>query len=128
MAAHFYGHLGRLFSKGISIVNYENAVKYSRKAKNFLEECSGQDYTIYHMYGEAKRLALKDKCDEYLQSGIEITNVMYNELENEIDDILNQYYISDETGNHVYAQSSSVLLLKDYLKFVYRIIIRAGNG
>lgn len=121
MAAHFYGHLGRLFSKGISIVNYENAVKYSRKAKNFLEECSGQDYTIYHMYGEAKRLALKDKCDEYLQSGIEITNVMYNELENEIDDILNQYYISDETGNHVYAQSSSVLLLKDYLKFVYRI-------
>ena len=121
MAAHFYGHLGRLFSKGMSVINYEKAVKYSQKAKEFLEKCEGQDYTIYHMYAEAKRLALKDKCEEYLQSETEIASSVYNDLENETDDIMRQYDISDEEGNHVYARSSAIVLLKDYLKFVYRM-------
>ena len=121
MAAHFYGHLGRLYSKSSTILNYDYAVKYSYKAKKFLEECSGQDYTIYHMYGDAKRLALRDRCKRYIESEIDISHQAYRDLENEVDEILEQYSISDEAGNHVYARTTSVLLLKDYLRFVYQM-------
>ena len=121
MAAHCYGHLGRLYSKGTSItLNYEKAVECCKTALNFLEECNYQDYSVYHMYGDVKRLSLSEKQQRILRDDSEATPEDYEALEAEIEDILKQYEISDLYGNHAYAQSTSIKLLIDYLSFVYK--------
>lgn len=120
-AAHYYGHLGRLYSKGGSIsLNYSKAIECCKKALGYLEKCNYQDYSIYHMYGDVKRLALNEKLHSILRYDLDVSIEDFKEIEAEIEDILRQYEISDEYGNHAYAQSTSILLLIDYLEFVYK--------
>ncbi len=119
MAAHFYGHLGRLLSKDKGgVLNYEKAIENCKKALEFSEKCNHKDYSVYHMYGEVKRLSFNYQLQ--LRNGsTHMTTDDYKKLEIEVEDILKIFEISDTYGNHEYAQSSSISLLIDYLKFVY---------
>lgn len=120
MTAHFYGHLGRLYSKdSTGLVNYGKAVEYSRKSLYYLEKCNGQDSLIYHMYGDALRFHFKAECEEIQKSGADVSNEQFLDFEDKIKEIRRNYNIAAQTGGNIYATTSSIRLLIDYLKFVY---------
>lgn len=121
MTAHFYGHLSRIYSKdAIGLINFEKAVEYSQKSMYYLEKCNGQDSIIYHIHGEALRLLFKENCKEILNSEMEITNEKFTDLEDEISEIRRYYDIAAQIGGNIYATTSTIRLLIDYLKFVYK--------
>ena len=121
MAAHFYGHLSRIYSKSATeFINYELAVQYSQKSMYYLEECSGQDSIIYHMHGDSLRLLFKENCNEILKSDAKLSNEAFSDLENKIIEIRHYYNIAAQIGGFIYAATSTIRLLIDYLKFIYR--------
>ncbi len=121
MAAHFFGHLSRIYSKSATeLVNYEKAVEYSQKSMYYLEECNGQDSIIYHMHGDALRLLFKEKCAEIISAGNEVTKSEFIDLEDMIHEIRHYYDIAAKIGGNIYAATSTIRLLIDYLKFVYK--------
>lgn len=129
MAAHFYGHLSRIYSKDATeFINYELAVKYSKKSMYYLEECNGQDSIIYHMHGDALRMLFKENCNEILRSDNKLSNEAFLDLENRINEIRYYYNIAAQIGGFIYAATSTIRLLIDYLKFIYRCKnIRSSN-
>lgn len=121
MAAHFYGHLSRIYSKNATeFINYKLAVEYGQKSMYYLEECNGQDSIIYHMYGDALRMLFKENCNEMLKSDIRLSNEVFLDLENKINEIRHYYNIAAQIGGFIYAATSTIRLLIDYLKFIYR--------
>ncbi len=121
MAAHFYGHLSRIYSKGATkFTNYERAIQYSQKSMYYLEKCNGQDSIIYHMHGDALRFLFKEKCNEILKSNTRLSNEEFSDLENQITEIRRYYNIAAQIGGFIYAATSTIRLLIDYLKFIYR--------
>lgn len=121
MTAHFYGHLSRLYSKNSTgMINYEKAVEYSRKSLYYLEKCNGQDSLIYHMHGDALRFLFKAECDEIQKSQATLSNEQFIDLEDEIKEIRRNYNLAAQIGGNIYAATSTIRLLINYLKFVYK--------
>lgn len=121
MTSHFYGHLSRLCSKhGGGIDNPVLAAEYIEKSMYYMEKCQGQDSHVYHMYGESKRAVLHDKTDMFLKITDKVTDSEYNNLEDEIDNILSIYSKAAQAGGTGYAFTSQMGLLIEYLEFVYR--------
>lgn len=50
MVSHYSGHLGRLYVSKNGVKNYEEAIRYSDKSLNFMEQCGQHDKYIYHMH------------------------------------------------------------------------------
>lgn len=120
MTAHFYGHLGRLYSRdSIGLTNYGKAVEYSQRSLYYLEKCNGQDSLIYHMYGDALRFHFKAECEDIQKSGASLSNEEFLDLEDKIKEIRRNYNIAAQIGGNIYAATSTIRLLIDYLKFVY---------
>jgi len=71
------------------------------------------------MYGDALRFHFKAECEEIQKSGADVSNEQFLDFEDKIKEIRRNYNIAAQTGGNIYATTSSIRLLIDYLKFVY---------
>ena len=77
LLAHFWGHLGRLFSQKGALNNFTKAEDCCKKALNYSEKTGSYDYIILHIAGDSisKRIQMiLDNIYEYsdLQKNIEV--------------------------------------------------------
>lgn len=77
LLAHFWGHLGRLYSQKGALNNFTKAEDCCKKALNYSEETGLYDYIILHIAGDSisKRIQMiLDNINEYsdLQKNIEV--------------------------------------------------------
>lgn len=77
LLAHFWGHLGRLFSQKGALNNFTKAEDCCKKALNYSEKTGSYDYIILHIAGDSiskRKQMILDNIYEYsdLQKNIEV--------------------------------------------------------
>lgn len=119
MAAHFYGHLGRLCSKRDGgVENVEDAKLYAKEAVDLMEAviADNPDPLIYHMYGEACKNYLRKKLDEQIDKP---TPSKYEFFESIIEETSSIFDQAAECGSEEYSSASKLGMYIMYLKRVY---------
>ena len=116
LLAHFWGHLGRLYSQKGTLNNFAKAEDCCKKALNYSEKTGSFDYIILHIAGDSisKRiLTILDSINEYskLQKNIEL-------IKEGISEAQEYFNRSAAYGNQQYGYVGSLSLWsKFFIKF-----------
>lgn len=119
-AAHFYGHLSRIYIKNnIGLRNDQKALENCEIAMKYLDKAEKKDSYIYHMYGMARLRSFQTTLRQIEKSSV--TEAVFKNLEDELTNSAEMFDKSADAGNIIYSVLSKMELYIEYLTFVFAV-------